>query len=47
MSVSTNLIKYIAIAAIAYGDETYIPGKPWNMGIGVNTTPYQLLGGTY
>ena len=33
----------LVIAAIAYGDETYIPGMPWNvgdcaLGIGVSTT---------
>ncbi|CAI7573371.1 unnamed protein product [Penicillium crustosum] len=35
------------IAAIAYGDETYIPGMPWNvgncaLGIGVSTTNPQI-----
>lgn len=37
----------LVIAAIAYGDETYIPGMPWNvgdcaLGIGVSTTNPQI-----
>lgn len=39
-------MKELVISAIAYGDETYFPGMPWNvgnctLGIGVSLWGYQ------
>jgi hypothetical protein len=41
----SRLIENIVISAIAYGDETYNPGMPWNVGnctLGIGVSLYKV-----
>jgi hypothetical protein len=41
----SQLIKNLVVSVIAYGDETYDPGMPWNVGnciLGIGVSLYKL-----